>query len=64
MGSYGMAMTFTFCFMALLVSAHIGLAMNVEEDVAAIPPTPMESQAVALGAPVALSAFVFLVWFM
>lgn len=57
-----MAMAFTFCFMAVLVSAHIGLAMNVEEDVAAIPPTPMESQAVPRGAPAALSALVFLVW--
>ncbi|KAJ1387338.1 hypothetical protein SESBI_40079 [Sesbania bispinosa] len=50
--------------MAIMVSAHCSLAKSVVEDVAAIPPTPMESTGVHLGAPAAFAVIAFVVaWF-
>lgn len=55
---------FTINILAILVSAHYGVAENVVEDVAAIPPTPMISAGVHLGAPAALVVIAFVVaWF-
>lgn len=61
-----MAIAFAVYFIAaLMVSALPALAMNEVEDVAAIPPTPMESNAMPLSASGALAAAIaFLVWFL
>ncbi|KAK7319280.1 hypothetical protein RJT34_03999 [Clitoria ternatea] len=58
------AIVFTIYMMAVLVSAHCFVAESVAEDVAAIPPTPMESGGVHLGAPDAFVVIAFVVaWF-
>ncbi|CAJ2634671.1 unnamed protein product [Trifolium pratense] len=59
------AIVFTIFIMAILVSAPCGFAESVAEDVAAIPPTPMESKGVVnLGVSPTLAVITFVVtWF-
>ncbi|OIW21753.1 hypothetical protein TanjilG_09175 [Lupinus angustifolius] len=55
---------FSVYILATLVSGHSGLAESVVEDVAAIPPTPMESAGLHHGASAVFSAMVVVVaWF-
>ena len=64
MKTFRVVTVFTIYVMAMLVCAHCGVAESVVEDVAAIPPTPMESAGVHHGAPVALAVIAFAVaWF-
>ncbi|KAK7319276.1 hypothetical protein RJT34_03995 [Clitoria ternatea] len=53
------AIVFTIYMMAVLISAHCFVAESVAEDVAAIPPTPMESGGGHLGAPDAFVVIAF-----
>ena len=56
-------LTLAFTILVLLAMVTFGAAVVVE-DVGAIPPTPMQSAAEALGAPAALAALVsLLAWF-
>ncbi|RDX77407.1 hypothetical protein CR513_42479, partial [Mucuna pruriens] len=55
------AIVLTICIMAALIFAHCCVAENVAEDVAAIPPTPMEGSGVHLCAPAVFVAIAF-VW--
>ncbi|QCD83853.1 hypothetical protein DEO72_LG2g4201 [Vigna unguiculata] len=55
------AIVLTFCIMAMLVFGHCCVAENVVEDVAAIPPAPMESAGVHLCAQAAFVVFAFVV---
>ncbi|MCI20292.1 hypothetical protein A2U01_0041454 [Trifolium medium] len=59
------AIVFTIFIMAILVSPRCGFAESVAEDVAAIPPTPMESTGgVHLGVSATLAVIAFVVtWF-
>ncbi|MED6192333.1 hypothetical protein PIB30_009142 [Stylosanthes scabra] len=66
MESFRVFMAFTIYVMAMmfLVCAHCGVAESVVEDVAAIPPTPMESAGVYHGAQAVLGVAAFAVaWF-
>lgn len=58
------AIVFTIFIMTILAFAKCGFAESVAEDVAAIPPAPMESAGVHLGvsATLAVAAFVA-TWF-
>jgi len=51
----------TFYIMAVLVFAHCCVAENVVEDVAAIPPAPMESAGVHISAQAVFVVFAFVV---
>lgn len=63
MESSRLAMAFGIYLAVLLAFAAFGAAAVVE-DAGAIPPTPMQSAAEALGVPAALAAVVSLVaWF-
>lgn len=55
------AIVLTIYIMAMLVFAHCCVAENVAEDVAAIPPTPMESAGVHLCASAVFVVTAFVV---
>lgn len=61
MESCKIAIELTICIMAVFVFAHCIVAENVAEDVAAIPPAPMESAGVHLCVPAVFVAIGFVV---
>ncbi|KAG5154849.1 hypothetical protein JHK82_012818 [Glycine max] len=61
MESCKIAILLTIYIMAMLVFAHCCVAENVAEDVAAIPPAPMESAGVHLCASAVFLATAFVV---
>nr|KYP49664.1 hypothetical protein KK1_028636 [Cajanus cajan] len=64
MESCKVAIVLTIYIMAMLVFVHSCVAESVVEDVAAIPPTPMESAGVHLCAPAVFVAIASVVaWF-
>ncbi|KAL5065169.1 hypothetical protein RYX36_026906 [Vicia faba] len=59
MESCRIAMVFTIFIMTILVFTRCGFAESVaEDDVAAIPPTPMESRGVHIGVSSTTLAFI------
>ncbi|KAE9603287.1 hypothetical protein Lal_00008229 [Lupinus albus] len=59
-----MMLLFTIYILATLVSGHSVMAESVVEDVAAIPPTPMESAGLHHGVSAAFSVMAIVVaWF-